>query len=82
MHSTLSGVTPMGASRGAIRAARFGAAVFLPLAFACVGLLGIFIGPTVTTAVRHVAMGDPIDHTMTGSILPAMSGYGVDDTGQ
>lgn len=81
MHSNLSGVTPMGASRGAIRAARFGVAVFLPLAFACVGLLGIFIGPTVTTAVRHVAMGDPIDHTMTGSIQ-AMSGYGIDDKGQ
>lgn len=72
----------MGASRGAIRAARFGAAVFLPLAFACVGLLGIFIGPTVTMAVRHITTGAPIDQTVTGSILPAMSGYGIDDKRQ
>ncbi len=79
MHSGHFGVSQMGASRGAIRAARFGAAVFLPLALACTGLLGIFIGPTVSAAVRHVTMNDPIDRTMTGSVMPAMSGYGVDD---
>ena len=72
----------MGASRGAIRAARFGAALFLPLALACTGLLGVFIGPTVTEAVRYAFTGAAVDPAATGSVHPVISGYGIDDRGK
>jgi len=82
MQSGFSGVSPSGASRGAIRAARIGAAVFLPLAFACAGLLGIFAGPTAAGVVRHAFKSASVDAVATGSIQPAKaapSGYGIDE---
>ena len=68
----------MGASRGAIRAARYGTAVFLPLAVACVGLFLIFVGPTAAGAMRTVLTGEAIDTIQTGSV-PAITGYGIDE---
>jgi hypothetical protein len=68
----------MGASRGAIRAARYGTAVFLPLALACTGLFLIFVGPTAAGAVRAAFGGVAIDTVQTGSV-PSVSGYGVDE---
>jgi xanthosine utilization system XapX-like protein len=68
----------MGASRGAIRAARYGTAVFLPLAVACVGLFLIFVGPTAAGVMRHALTGEAIDTIQTGSV-PAVTGYGIDE---
>ena len=82
MQSGFSGVSPSGASRGAIRAARIGAAVFLPLAFACAGLLGIFAGPTAASVVRHAFAAESVDAVATGSVQLmkiSPSGYGIDD---
>jgi hypothetical protein len=68
----------MGASRGAIRAARYGTAVFLPLALACVGLFLIFVGPTAAGVMRTALTGDAVDTIETGSV-PSITGYGIDE---
>jgi hypothetical protein len=67
----------MGASRGAIRAARYGTAVFLPLALACVGLFLMFVGPTAAGVMRHAFTGDGVDTVVTGSVQG--TGYGIDE---